>query len=403
MASETDPFHFEYLPTEVLFGEGCVKTLGEKLDDYGFSRVLVVCGTNVGANHDVIDPMKAALGDRLVSIFAQTTPTKDIHTVLDGAHRITKERIDCAVAVGGGSSINVARAMCLLDSLDQPNNELVTQAWRTGSLSSPNSSNELLPNFVVPTTMAGADLTHDGGITVTNPEASGEAVERRSASFSDERLLPAAVCYDPQLFATTPTPVLAASAMNGFDKGLETVYSRESNPISRAHALQGLRHLRAGLPGLRESDPADEALHRSVLGILLVQYGRKTNIIHAFGNGISNVSPAHQGVAHGVLAPRVLRYVFDRAEAERRQIATALGLSIEAKPDDQIADAIISVVSEIRDALDLPAQLRTITGISRADLPEIAERIARNRKHSRNPPGIAPSTDDVHHILTSAW
>jgi hypothetical protein len=68
---------------------------------------------------------------------------------------------------------------------------------------------------------------------------SGPVAEPASGGISDPQLMPQSVSYDPELFATTPKPILAASAMNGFDKGLETVYARNATPITDARPLGG--------------------------------------------------------------------------------------------------------------------------------------------------------------------
>ncbi|MGQ4554315.1 iron-containing alcohol dehydrogenase [Halobellus sp. GM3] len=403
MDSETEPFTFEYLPTEVAFGRGCVRMLGERLDELGLSRALVVCGENVGANRDVIEPVESALDARRVSTFDSTTPTKRLETVFDGIRRIDERTVDCVVAVGGGSSINIAKAMCLLEPSDHSHNSIRIAVRETGALPKPDTDKTVLPNVVIPTTMAGADLTDDGGVTYAHSatEAPGTS-DRRTASYSDSRIMPSAVFYDPELFATTPTDVLAASAMNGFDKGIETVYSREATPVSRAHALQGLRYLQAGLPRL-SANHSEGALDRSVLGILLVQYGRKTNIIHTFGNGVSDHCDVHQGLVHAVVAPAVLRYVFDRADAKRREIASALDLQQTNLSDGQVADAAVERLSTIRDQLGLPSRLRELDGIKPEYLPSAAKAIAANPKHARNPPRVSPSSEEILEILQAVW
>ena len=249
--------------------------------------------------------------------------------------------------------------------------------------------------------MAGADLAHYGGVKLRPGDEAGDG--RVSARTSDPRLTPAAACYDPDLFATTPTGVLTASAMNGFDKGIETAYSRAKNPISEAHALRGLRYLRDGLVGLREAAPHDPSYDLAVAGIVLVQYGRRTNLIHAFGNAVSARYDVQQGTVHGIVAPEVLRFVFDRVDADRHRLAGALGIETAGASADGIAEAIVEEVELVRDALGLPSSLRAVDGLERDHLPSIAEAVLDNRKLERNPPGIDPSSDELIDVLRAAW
>jgi len=404
MDSRNEPFRFEYLPTELAFGRGCVGRLGATLAERGHSRALLVCGRNVGANEDVMAPVRSGLGDRLRSTFARTTPEKRLETVFEGAERIRDGEADCVVAVGGGSSINVAKAMCLVDALDRPPADVVAEIRETGRLPAPDPEVTVAPNVVVPTTLPGADLSDGGGISRGRSAASATdaGAGNPSASFADRRLMPTAVFYDPALVATTPDDVLAASAMNGFDKGVETIYSRASTPISRAHAVEGLRYLRDALPELRGATADDEALHRSVLGTALVQYGCQTNLVHAFGNGVSDVGGVHQGIAHGVVAPVVLRYVFDNADAERHRLAEALGVPTDGRSDADLADAIVERVTAVARDLHLPERLRELD-VESAALPAMATAIVESRKHARNPPGVSPSREEVLDRLRAAW
>lgn len=398
-------FDFEYRPTEIVFGRSRIDQIQEIFRARGLLQALVVCGTNVGANPAVMKPVSAGLGDRLGEVFAETTPDKKFQTVQSGVDIVRNANIDCIVAVGGGSSINVARAICLLNGLDRPTDDVRTEATETGEMPVPDESTSILPNVIIPTTMAGADLTYDGGVRIPHDSSNSTpgANAYTSVTTSDPRLMPEAVLYDPELFATTPSEVLSSSAMNGFNKGMETVYSRRTNPISEAHALQGLRYLRAGLPSLRDASSSDKSIDYAVIGTILVQYGRYTNLVHTFGNGISAHYDVQQGTVHGIMVPHVLRYIFDRTDARRAHLASALGCTTDGKQDGEIATEIIDEVVAIRDALGLPSTLRCVKGLTRSDFRDVAVEIASNHKHARNPPGISPTIDEILEILETAW
>ncbi|WP_418280333.1 iron-containing alcohol dehydrogenase family protein [Halorubrum sp. DTA98] len=397
------PFDFEYVPTRVVYGRGCVDRLAAVLDEIGAQRALVVCGSNVAANDAVIDPIEAGLGEKLVGVFDETTPKKRFRTVLDGAERVREEDVDIVIGVGGGSSLNVARAICSVAPLTQSEEAIVETTVEAGAVPSPEPPGEPLPNVAVPTTMPGADLSAGGSVSVKSPERSVTESGYVSANVGDSRLMAVANFYDPNLYATTPMGVLASSAMNGFDKGIETLYSREATPIAKAHATLGLEHYYAGITELVDAESSDEAYDHAVLGTILVQYGRKTNVIHTFGNGVSLHHDVQQGVVHGIVAPHVLEYVFDTVQAQRYRIADALGIDATGLNDDEVADEIITAVIRVRDALGLPTRLRDVGGIRQERFPEIATEIHNNYKHERNPPGLDPTREDVLSVLEAAW
>lgn len=398
-------FEFEYVPTRIVYGRDCVDRLGAVLDGIGADRAMIVCGSNVGANRDVMGPIEDGLGEKLVTVFDETTPEKYLRTVLDGVDRIEAEEIDVVVGVGGGSSLNVARAMCSIAPLDRSRESIIEEAAETGEVPAPDESTDPLPNLAVPTTMPGADVSAGGSVLIDDedraPDSTGSG--HVDADIVDSRLMAEANVYDPSLYATTPMSVLAPSAMNGFDKGIETLYSREATPIASAHAELGLRHYYAGLPGLTDADPDDEAYDHAVLATILVQYGRKTNVIHTFGNGISIHYDVQQGAVHGIVAPHVLRYVFEEVNARRRRIAEGLGLDVTGLTDEAIADAIVEAVIRVRDGLGLPTRLRDVEGMERDHFDDVAAEILDNYKHGRNPPGLDPTHDDVVSVLEAAW
>jgi len=405
MIETPEPFEFNYSPTGIVYGRGCVEGLGEVLDRRGLERVMVVTGSNVGANGDVMGPIEEVLDDRLVAIFDETTPEKKLETVLDGVDLMTERDVDVLVGVGGGSSLNVTRAMCAIAPLGWSRERVVEEVVATRDVPSPEAEEVLIPNVVVPTTMAGADVSGGGTVFVDDATLASDATGsgRIDANISDPRLMAEANLFDPNLFATTPLGPLVSSAMNGFDKGIETLYSSESTPIANAHAIRALQHYRVSLPNLAKADADDVEYDHAVLATILAQYGRKTNIVHTFGNGISLHYGVQQGAVHGIVVPYVLRYVFDTAYAHRHRIAEGLSIDFKKMGNDAIAEAIIEEVINIRDALGLPRRLHTIDGMERDHFDAVAEEILDNHKHAGNPPGIDPTVNDVVAVLEAAW
>ncbi|WP_338738702.1 iron-containing alcohol dehydrogenase family protein [Haloplanus salilacus] len=395
-------FAFAYRPGTIHCRPGAVDDLGAACADRGWERVLVVCGTTVGSTHAVMDPVRTGLGDRLVGVFDGTTPGKYVRTAAAGAAHARSVDADALVAVGGGSSLDVAKAIATLATRDDPE-AAADRAIDEASLSV--GDDDPLPLAAVPTTLAGADLSVVAGVTF-GPDPDRE--RPRTGGLADDRLMPAALCYDADLFRTTPESVLTASAMNGFDKGIEALYTRNSTPITDGTAARGLRLLRSGLPTLRE-DPMDaDRLDEVLAGIVCVQYGVSTpgafklSIVHAFGHGFSQGYDVHQGVVHGVIAPHVLRYLFEEVDGRRDLLAEALGVATDA-PDDVVGEGVVDAVASVRDDLGLPSRLRAIDSLSRSDLDEHAERIVADSLLATVPTGLDPTVDDVRAVLEAAW
>lgn len=393
MLPVTDHFSYDYFGSDLVFGRGVVADLGDRLADRGRDRVLVVCGSNVGANDAVMDPVRDGLADRLVGVFDETTPAKSAETVFAGIDRVRADDPDVLVGLGGGSSLDIARQISAFAADGRSLGDL-REAARTGPIDPP-SGPAALPVAVVPTTFAGADLSGGGSIEVLSAADSPTGDPVRVGGHT----MPELGVYDPDLFETTPMSALRGSAMNGFNKGIETVYAADPTPVTDATAVHGLRLLRAALPRL--DDPA--AMDRAVAGVLLVQFQRRTAIVHAVGHGFSYRYDVQQGAVHAAVVPHVLEYVFDNVDARRTLLAAGLGIDPAGRSEAELAAAIVAAVTELRDELGLPARLRDLGPTREADLPDIARFVRDDPTIERSPPGLDPSVEDIEAVLRAAW
>ncbi|MFB6087789.1 MAG: iron-containing alcohol dehydrogenase family protein [Haloarculaceae archaeon] len=393
-----DAFRFEYDPATIRYGSGAVADLGAELDAQGFERALVVCGRTVGETPAVMDPVRAGLDDRLAGVFAETTPDKRLATAADAAAAMRDHDADVLVAVGGGSSLDVAKLAAVLAGGRDPG-DAGRELADSGTVS---VADPVAPIVAVPTTLAGADLSQVAGVTAA-PDG-GLVEEPVSGGVSDPRLMPRAAVYDPALFATTPESVLRGSAMNGFDKGVETLYAATATPITDATAARGLGLLVDGLRELGERGAEPAVLEPVVQGIVLVQYGisrpgeTTLSLIHAFGHGLTAHSDLQQGVAHGVIAPHALRYLFERVDGRRDRLADALGVGDAADP----AAAVVERVAAVRDALGLPATLDEAGGPDPEQFPAVAEAVVADSFMANAPPGLEATADDIEAVLHEA-
>lgn len=399
-------FAFDYQPGAIHCRRGCVADLGAILDERELDRALLVTGRTVGSTSAVMDPVRDGLGDRLAATFAETTPAKYLSTALDAAERADEVDADVLVAVGSGSSLDTAKAVSTLRSHDESPAYVARTAVDEGALSVVEEGTPT-PIVVVPTTLAGADLSVIAGVKLTLTPGDAPDTDHLNAALLDRRLMPTALCYDSALFRTTPESVLTASAMNGFDKAVEMLYSRFATPITDATGVRAVRLLRSGLPALND-DRMDESAVQDVLsGIVAAQYGISTpgsyraSILHSFGHGVAHDFEVHQGVAHGIVAPHVLRYVFEHGEWRPGLFAEAFALPEESP--DAVAEGVVTAVSDLRDALGLPDRLRAVDGLTRADLDHVAEEIAGDYLVDSAPVGVDPSVTEIRTILDAAW
>lgn len=400
MLPVADSFEYDYRGCELRYGRGCVDRLGEFLAQRGLERALIVCGSNVGSNDDMLDPIRDGLGDQLAGVFDGTTPEKQAESAFAAIDAMEETDADVLVGVGGGSSLDVARQASAFSQDDRSLDDLREQA-REGAVEPPETTGDRLPVVVVPTTFAGADVSSGGSIEVLSADDSptGQPVNARGS------IWPIADFADPALFETTPTGVLAGSAMNGLDKGIETTYARDADPVSDATAVHGLRLLSEALPRVVADGGADspEAMDRAVVGTLLVQLDRKISIVHAIGHGFARRYSVQQGAVHAIVVPHVLRYLFENVDAGRELLAAGFGIDPTGRSRSDLADAIVEAIVELRDSLGVSTRLRDLPETRESDLPAIAEFVVDDPPMARTPEGLAPTPEEIEAVLQEAW
>lgn len=382
---------FAYHPGTILHGPGCVGTLADELDELGLERAVLVTGRTTGGVAALIEPIRAGLGDHLVATYDRTTPAKTLGMAADAAALAKEHDCDVVVALGGGATIDTATQTSLLLAHEDDPHEVATAMVETGRVAV-SADAAPVPLVAIPTTLPGADLSQSAGVGVSMRTDVHEKAAVPAGGVSDPRLMPAILVYDAELVATTPPGILARSAMNGYDKGIELLYSRFRTPITDATAMRGLSLLQSSLPVIR-NDPDPAALTPVMEGIALVQYGvsgpdvARASIIHAFGHALTDRYPIQQGVAHGLAAPHVLRYLFDHVDGRRELLAEALGVPDAADP----ADAVVTAVTSLRDALELPSSLDAVADVDTADVPALAEAVLEDDLMGAAPSSLTPT------------
>lgn len=398
-------YEYRYGPVSIQYGTEAITALGELLAEKAVERAMIVTGKNVGSNQTVMEPIRASIGDRLVTVFDETTPKKDGETVVRGVEKMREHAVDGIVVVGSGSSIDVARAMCVVEA-EGTTRGLFSTHTADGGVDLPTLPAEKQPIFAVPTTFAGSSLTCASGVNFRTVREGEVPENSRSGPIYDPNVLPTAVFYNPEFYATTPKAVLAASGMNGFDHGLEMLYSRNSNPITDAVARHGLTLLRSSLPRAVSDSPDEKYIGRTINGVMLCSFGlidpeaqaNKYNIIHAVGHIVSRYYDIQQGAVHGIVAPAVLEHIFAHVDGHRQLLADAL---VTTPPDeyDDAAPAVVEAVREMRNGLGLPRRLNEVVEIDREYLPQLAQEISEDVGVMNGPRGVPTSPEDFENIL----
>ncbi|WP_417723028.1 maleylacetate reductase [Salipiger sp.] len=312
-------FTYTALPSRVVFGPGKLATVADEVGAIGATRALVLCTPQQRAQAERVG---ALLGDRLAGIHDGA----EMHVPIESARTaraVARELgADCAVAVGGGSTIGLGKAIAL---------------------------DSALPIIAIPTTYAGSEMTPVYGITENGIKTTGK----------DVRVVPKSVIYDPELTCSLPVGMSLVSGMNAIAHAAEGLYARDGNPVMSLMAEEGIRALAAGMPLLRDS-PDDIGARSQCLygawlcGTVLGHVGMALHhkLCHTLG-GSFNLPHAE---THTIVLPHALAYNSSAAPDAMASIARAIGAADGPRG-----------LHELAQRLDLPLALRDL-GVAEPDL-----------------------------------
>jgi maleylacetate reductase len=281
-------FTYTAQPSRVVFGVGALQHLAREIELLGARRALVLCTPEQA---DMGQRIAALLGDKAAGLFARAVMHVPIETARDARNEARRLGADCAVAIGGGSTTGLGKAIALDSGL---------------------------PILAIPTTYAGSEVTAIYGLTQGGVKHTGR----------DPRVLPKTVIYDPELTLTLPLAMTVTSALNAIAHAAEGLYAPDGNPVVALMAEEGIRACAAALPRL-QADPMDLAARSDALygawlcGTVLgaITMGLHHKLCHTLG-GSFNLPHAE---VHSVILPHALAYNAAAAPQAMARIAKAVG------------------------------------------------------------------------------
>jgi maleylacetate reductase len=288
------PFIYEALPSRVIFGAGTLARLGDEVDRLGLRRVLVL---STPPQQPDAERLAASLGDRAAGVFAGATMHTPVEVTERAMAEVAARGADGIVAVGGGSTIGLGKAIAL--RID-------------------------LPQIVVPTTYAGSEMT----------PILGETKDGLKTTQRGPKILPETVIYDVDLTLTLPPAMSATSGINAIAHAVEALYSPDRNPIISLMAEDGIAALARALPVI-VSDPSDRSARSDALygawlcGACLGAVGMALH--HKLCHTLGGTFDLPHAETHTVVLPHAVAYNAASASEAMARITRALGTSDAAR------------------------------------------------------------------------
>jgi alcohol dehydrogenase class IV len=374
-------------PTKIVFGAGAVNDIGPEMDSLNKKRAVIITDEGLVAT-GIIDRIKDILGRRCVGIFSEVKPDTGVYIIERGVKYAKGLDADILISVGGGSSIDTAKAMAILISEGGRLEDY--QGWQI--LKRP-----LIPHIAVPTTAGtGSEVTY---VAVVKEHERGIKLV-----FGDNHLIPNTAILDPELTINLPPDITAATGMDALSHAIESMHSLQRQPIADGLALQAIRMIFNYL--VISVENGKDIAARGQMQIAATMAGiafsnAQLGIVHAMAHAVGARFGVPHGIANAIFLPHGMGYNIDICEGEYAAIAEAAEIDIHKKTKREAAEMAIYAVKRLTEEIGLPTKLSDVN-VTKEGFAICAENAMADPSivyNSRTPSG----PDDILKLLEKAW
>ncbi len=351
--------------TRIQIDFGALALLGAELDIIGIRRPLIVTDKGLVAL-GLTERLLAALPDAGAAALFDGTPENPTEAAAVDALALYREG-DCdgVIGFGGGSSMDLAKAVALLATHDGP---IAQYAMVDGGVARIRA--DVAPVVAIPTTAGTGSEVGRGSIIVFD--------DGRKTALVSPHLIPRVALCDPELTLGLPPGLTAATGLDALAHCVETFLSPMVNPPAEAIGLDGVGHVAAALERAVTDGGDRDARWRMMMaameGAMCFQKG--LGAVHALSHPLGGLREVtlHHGTLNAVLMPAVLRFNADHVGDKYDRLSRVLGAT------GDLADWMAA----FNERLGVPRGLAAM-GVNPAMLPAIAEAATKDHCHPTNP------------------
>jgi 4-hydroxybutyrate dehydrogenase len=369
-----------YYITQVQFDFGAVRTVRAECERAGIRRPLICTDRGIVAA-GLLQRLHDALGDLPHAVFDGTPSNPTEAAVLQAVQAYRGHDADGLIALGGGSSIDLAKGVAILATHPGQLSEYATILGGSAKITA-----RVAPLIAVPTTAGTGSEVARGAIIIL--------ADGRKLGFHSWHLVPRVAVCDPELTLGLPAPLTAATGMDAVAHCVETFLSKAVNPPADAIALDGLKravgHLERAVSDGADREARWQMMSASMQGAMAFQKG--LGAVHSLSHalGALPVSP-HHGTLNAVLLPEVVRFNEEAVPQKVREVAAAFG----AQDGEHLAAAIRA----LNDRIGLPAGLAAM-GIGADTYDGVIDNALKDHCHATNP--RAATREDYRRMLEAS-
>ena len=341
-------------------GKGAIEKIPEELQARGYKKAFVCTDPDLlkfGVTQKVTDLLDAAKIP--YEIYSEIKPNPTIENVQHGVAAFKSSGADCIVTIGGGSSMDTAKAIGII--VENP--EFADVRALEGV--APTKKHATFTIAVPTTAGTAAEVTINYVIT--------DVEKKRKFVCVDTNDIPEIAVVDPDMMASMPKGLTAATGMDALTHAIEGYITKGACAISDMFHLEAIRLISENLRGAVQNTPEGRegmALGQYIAGMGFSNVG--LGIVHSMAHGLSALYDTPHGVACAIILPTGLEYNAPIAGARYRAVGKAMGVEgIDAMSDEEAANATIAAVKQLSADVGIPADLKGI--LKEEDVQFLAE------------------------------
>lgn len=341
-------------------GADAIAAIADEAKGRGYGKAFVCSDPDLvkfGVTKKVLDVLDGA--GLSYELYSNIKPNPTIENVQTGVEAYKKSGADYIIAIGGGSSMDTAKAVGII--INNPDFADVRSLEGVAP-----TKNKSVPIFAVPTTAGtAAEVTINYVIT--------DAEKNRKMVCVDPKDIPVIAFVDPDMMSSMPKGLTAATGMDALTHAIEGYITAGAWELSDMFHLKAIEIISRSLRGAVANTPEgreDMALGQYVAGMGFSNVG--LGIVHSMAHPLGALYDTPHGVANAIILPTVMEYNAPATGEKYREIARAMGVSgVDGMSQEEYRKAAIDAVKKLSVDVGIPADLKEI--VKKEDIPFLAQ------------------------------
>jgi alcohol dehydrogenase class IV len=380
------------LPRVLRIGGGALRETGALLSDLELRQPLIVTDRFL-LEQGLAKQLSRVFdqsGFRNPRVFAGAVPDPTVASIEAGLRFLREAQHDCVLGLGGGSSIDTAKAIAML----------AVHGGQMRDYKAPHQQNVPgLPVIAIPTTAGtGSEATR---FTIVTDQGTGEKMLCIGLAY-----LPVAAVVDYELTLTKPMRLTADTGVDSLTHAIEAYVSRLSNPFSDGFALAAMKAIWANLPTVcfePQNCPARESMMLAATQAGIAFSNSSVALVHGMSRPIGAKFHVPHGLSNAMLLPAVTRFSVQSSRGRYADCARAVGIVPARTPDSEAVPALVQGLRELNRKLKVPTP--KMFGIDPKEweesIPLMAQQALASGSPANNP--RVPTAEEIEQLYREVW